>query len=77
MPHLCGNLGRRTEQVCAARDIGKGLVDGDPLDQRGEIVEDVDGGVAEPLVVLEMAADENQLRTNLARSPPTPKTRAS
>ena len=53
----------------AARDVGKGLVDGNPLDERREIVEHVDGRIAQPLVVLEMTADEDQLRTKLARPP--------
>ena len=54
----------------AAGDVGKGLVDGDPLDQRREIAEHLDGGVAQPLVLLEMAADEDELRAELARPPP-------
>ena len=53
----------------AARDVGKGLVDGNPLDEGREIVDHLDGGVAQPLVVLEMAADKNELRTELARLP--------
>ncbi len=53
----------------AARDIGEGLVDRDPLDQRREILEHLDGGVAQPLVVLEMAADEDQVRTQRPRLP--------
>ena len=53
----------------AARHVGKGLVDGDPLDQRREIAEHLDRGIAQPLVLLEMAADENQVRTELARPP--------
>ena len=53
----------------AARDVGKGLVDGDPLDQRREIIEHVDGSIAQPLVLLEMATDKDQLRTEFARPP--------
>ena len=53
----------------AARDVGKGLVDGDPLDEGREIAEHLDGGVAQPLVVPEMAADKNELRTEFARPP--------
>ena len=53
----------------AARDVGKGLVDGNALDEGREIVEHVDGGIAQPLVVLEMAVDKDQLRTELARPP--------
>ena len=55
--------------MCAARDIGERLVDGDALDQGREIVEHVDGGIAEPLIVLEMTAHKNQLRAKLARPP--------
>jgi hypothetical protein len=46
------------------------LVDGYPLDQRGEVVEHGDRGVAQPLVLAEMAADEDQVRTQLAGAPP-------
>ena len=53
----------------AARDVGKGLVDGNPLDEGREIVDHLDGGIAQPLVVLEMAADKSQLRTEFARLP--------
>jgi len=53
----------------AARDVGKGLVDGNPLDEGREIADHLDGGVAQPLVVLEMAADKSELRTELARLP--------
>src|SRR5437016_12400071 len=53
----------------AARDVGKGLVDGNPLDQRREIVDHLDSGIAQPLVVLEMAIDKNELRTEPARLP--------
>ena len=53
----------------AASDVGKGLVDGNPLDEGREIVDHVDGGIAQPLVVLEMAADKDELRTKLARPP--------
>jgi hypothetical protein len=51
-----------------ARDVGEGLVDRDPLDQWREVVEHVDRGIAQPLVVGEMAVDEDQLRTELTRS---------
>src|SRR5882757_10966915 len=54
----------------AARYVGKGLIDGDPLDERREITDHLDGGVAQPLVVLEMAADKSELRTEFARAPP-------
>jgi hypothetical protein len=53
----------------AARDIGKRLVDRDPLDEWRVITQNLDGGVTQPLVLREMAADKSQLRTELARSP--------
>jgi hypothetical protein len=53
----------------ASRDVGESLIDGDSLDERGEIIEHFDGGIAQPLVISEMAADKDQLRTQLARPP--------
>src|SRR5438105_15501811 len=64
------NFGRRTEEMGAARDVGKGLVDGNPLDEGREIVDDLNGGIAQPLVVAEMTADKSELRTEFARLPP-------
>jgi hypothetical protein len=46
------------------------LVDGNPLDQRREIAEHLDRGVTQPLILLEMPADKNELRTQLPRPPP-------
>ncbi|ESW64867.1 hypothetical protein X771_24470 [Mesorhizobium sp. LSJC277A00] len=66
--HRGGDLGRRPEQMRAAGDVGKGFIDGNPLDQRREIVEHLDGGVAQPLIVGEMAADEDQSGAKLARA---------
>src|SRR5271168_1272417 len=68
-PDCPGNFGRRTEEMGAARDVGKGLVDRDPLDERREIADHLDGGIAQLLVVLEMAADKSELRTELTRLP--------
>ena len=68
-PYRACNFSRRTEEMGAPRDVGKGLVDGNPLDQRREIIEHVDGSITQPLVILEMAADKDQLRTKLARPP--------
>ncbi len=59
----------RAEQVRAAGDVGEGLVDRDALDQRGEVAEHVNRRVAEALVLLEVTADEDQLRAELARAP--------
>ena len=53
----------------AARNVGKRLVDGNPLDEGREIADHLDGGVAEPLVVLEMTADKSELWTELVRLP--------
>ena len=44
--------------MCATHDVGKGLVDGDPLNEGREIIEYRDGRIAKPLVVLEVAADK-------------------
>ena len=52
-----------------ARHVGERLVDGDALDERREIAKHLDGGIAQPLVFLEMAADKDELRTKLARRP--------
>ena len=48
-------------------DVGKSLVDGDALDGRREIAQHSDGGVAKPLVFVEMAADEHEVGTELPR----------
>lgn len=65
-----GDLGRRAEQTGAAGDVGKRLVDGNPLDHRREIAEHLNSRIAQPLVVLEMAADENQPGAELTCAPP-------
>ena len=62
-----GDLGRRAEEMRAARDVGEGLVDRDPLHERREVAEDGDGGIAEALVVAEVPADEGELGAELAR----------
>src|SRR6266852_8151594 len=53
----------------AARDVGKGLVDGNPLDEGREIADHFDGGVAQPLIFPKMPADKGELRTEFARLP--------
>src|SRR6266542_4382933 len=50
-------------------NVGEGLVDGDALDGRREIAQDSDGGIAEPLVFVEMSADKNEVGTELPRAP--------
>ena len=57
-PDDFGNLDRRPKKVRAAGHIGKRLIDRDPLDQRGEIAEHGNRRIAEPLIFLEMPADE-------------------
>src|SRR5215471_7773453 len=42
------NVGRWTEEMGAADNVGKGLVDGNPLDERREVIEQRDGGIAQP-----------------------------
>src|SRR5262245_49749652 len=49
--------------------VGECFVDGDALDRRREIAQDRDGGIAEPLVLVEMSADKNEVGTELARAP--------
>src|SRR5215469_8118532 len=51
----------------AARNVGEGLIDGDPLNEWRKIINYLDGRIAQPLVVLEMAANKNELRAELAR----------
>ena len=67
-PDFSGNLGRWTEEMLRSGNVGKSLVDGDPLDEGREVTQHRDGGVAEPLIVLEMAADKDELRAKLAGS---------
>lgn len=79
---LGGDFDGGAEEVGATGDIGKSLVDRDPLDQRREVAEDGDGGIAEPLIVGKMSANEDELRAELAGRRPampplTPKALAS
>src|SRR5580765_7849142 len=50
-------------------NVGEGLVDGDALDGRREIAQDSDGGIAEPLVFVEMSADKHEVGAELPRAP--------
>ena len=81
--HGGGHLRRRAEEVDRAADVGEGLVDGDALDERREVAQHVDGGVAEALVLAEVAADEDAVRGTAACAfdpdmpPCTPKALAS
>ena len=69
-PNRGGDLSRLAEEVGAAFNVRESLINRNPLNERREIVEHFDGGVAEALVLLEMPIDENKLRTNLLRPPP-------
>ena len=80
-PDRACNLSWRTEEMGAARDVGEGLVDGNPLHQRREIVEHVDGRIAQSLVLVEMTVDKDRGGQS-SRAPPdmpplTPKALAS
>src|SRR5271170_1696484 len=53
-------------------DLGQtrlGFVDGNPLNEGREIADHLDGGIVQPLVVAEMAADKSELRTEFACLP--------
>src|SRR5215831_9675386 len=63
------DLRRRTKEASAPHNVSKGLVDGNPFDERSEIVEHIDGSIAQPLVIVEMPADKDQLRTQLTGPP--------
>ena len=69
-PDRPGDLCRGTKQMRAPGHVGERLVDGDTLDGRREIAQDLDGGVAEPLVFGKVSADKNQVGTELPRAPP-------
>src|ERR1700722_10906307 len=69
-PDRGGDLGRLAKEVNAAFNVRESLINRNPLNERREIVEHPDGGVAETLVLLEMPIDEDKLRTNLLRPPP-------
>src|SRR5262244_4567544 len=63
------DLRRRTEKVGAPLNVSKGFVDGNPFDERSEIIEHINGSIAQPLIVLEMPADKDQLWTQLTGPP--------
>src|SRR6516165_3815999 len=63
------DLRRRTEKVGAPRNVSKSFVDGNPFDERSEIIEHIDGSIAQPLVILEMPANKDQLWTQLTGPP--------
>src|SRR5580693_3008071 len=69
-PDRGGDLGRLAKEVDAAFNVRESLINRNPLNERREIVEHPDGGVAETLVLVEMPIDKDKLRTNLLRPPP-------
>jgi low temperature requirement protein LtrA len=50
-------------------DVEEGLIDGDALHVRCEIAEDVDHGIAEPLIFGEVPTDEGEVRAKPLRPP--------
>ena len=49
----------------AAGDVGEGFVNRNALHERGEVAEDGNRCIAEPLIVAKVSADEEQLGTEL------------
>src|SRR4029453_4310124 len=68
-PNRLCDLCRRSEEMRTPCNVGEGLVDGDALDGRREIAQDSDGGIAEPLVFVEMSAKKNEVVTELPCAP--------
>src|ERR687888_2551691 len=64
-PNRPCDLGGRTEQMRAPRNVGERLVDRDALNGRREIAQDSNRGVTEPLVFAEVSADKYQVGTEL------------
>jgi hypothetical protein len=50
-------------------DVCERFVYGNPLDKRREIIEHLDGSISQPLIILEMATDKDQVWAKLARPP--------
>src|SRR6516164_7834672 len=75
-PYCSRDLRWRTEKVSAPRNVSKGLVDGNPFDKRGKIIEHIDGSITQPPIILEMPVDKDQLWTQLT-SPPSRHTAAN
>src|SRR5262249_50381288 len=70
-PTYCSrDLRRRTEKVGAPHNVSKGLVDGNPFNERSEIIEHIDGSTAQPRVIMKMPSDKDQLWTTLTTPPP-------
>jgi hypothetical protein len=71
--HAAADLGRdlggSAEEVHRPGDVEECFVDRDALDERREVPQHVDRGVAEPLVLAEVTADELQVGTEAACLP--------
>jgi len=59
-----------TKETLTPSDIGEGLIDRKSFDEGSVIAHHIDGGVTQPFVLLEVAADETKLRTELAGPSP-------
>jgi hypothetical protein len=56
--------------MSAPCDVSESLVDGNSLDEWGEVIEHVDRSIAQPLVIVEMTADKDQPWTQFSGAPP-------
>src|SRR5690606_36570248 len=62
-----GNLLGHAEEVRAAADVCERLVDGNAFNERSVVAENGNGRITQPLIVLEMPADEDEVRAEFAR----------
>src|SRR5262249_27140716 len=65
MTYCSLDLRRRTEKADASRNDSKARVEENPYDKRSEIIKHIEGSITHRLVILEMPADKDQLRTQL------------
>src|SRR6185437_3386985 len=74
LPHASANrysdVSRCSEEMDGAGNIEECLIYRHALDSRGEVMKDGDDIVAELLVAVEVATDEQQITTELAGPPP-------
>src|SRR5260370_6126678 len=64
-----GDLDGLSEEMDRAGHVQEGLVDRYPLDERREVAQHIDDGVAETLVLVEVTADERDVGAQLAGAP--------
>ena len=55
--------------MSAPHNVSKGFIDGNPFDKRSEVIEHIEGSIAQSLIILEMPADKDQLWTQLTGPP--------